>query len=706
MADIPGFTPEESLIIQEAERVGVLTDEDQRLIMQRADEAIANPATKPQIPSFGFGGIPRDDQTDAEGLRRGVAQTGKAMLSKDVAVAGAGLAGGVLSAPGGPGAAIVGGSLAAGAASAAFDNLENAAKALGIVEGEQKGVGEISQSAIRETGLDASFGVAGNFIKPWRAVRRMQGFIYGVRSPEVKQLMDRAAKFGIDLSSVDVGGAFPKGFARVVGIFPITGTPLRNQFFRKQEGISQATLDIIDSMAPNASLNRDTGVNMHRAAEGFRKEFVKIVGENYNRFRDLANNASVKNFIPTDLIKEAGDAAAKEIDEMRIPLTPLEDGVEEAIENTNAARSFVAKLARLPEHISYKQYEGLIGELKDLVEQGKFNFDSQMALNAKLSLEQGLMDYARTGFDTVGMPEAERKAIAEALETAHNFYSKGIADFQSPTASKFTRVDKNLFRAGPKVPGSLNADELERVVVNLKSVESIQDLRKLVGDDLINEVAAKRLNTAMEVATTNVTISGKTIPIIDAEKFAKEMGIPLKGATSRMTKVNVEGLNELLRTSGTSVKDLGEFLEVLRAVEEIGDPSLFVARRVQIGGAKAAFAALGIGAAAGAADFAATGGFASAGAIATAVIARAGASSISNPKILKLLTKVMDPKVGGEQLRVAAIRLVNVTNEMLQGEEQPTQPRPAPPSLRQMPAPSSAPRSPSIADNPLFGARR
>ena len=415
-----------------------------------------------------------------------------------------------------------GGALGTAASSLIFDSVEDMLRTFGVLAGRNPTVFERSETALKEGAIDLATAGVAPFIRPVLAARALLGKISGVTTKAAQDIAVRArGNFGINLGALDVGGAIPKGFAKLVGIFPYTGAPQRKAMEAKLGQAGVAIDKILNEIAPNATLGSALSINMTRAAENTFLEFRTTAGRLYDAFRGLAKDATVKEIIPTDSIRVFAREIADDIKSARIRKRGTTDapglvGELETAQLSGEGGKFISRpadsvgdyingLRELPELINMEQYRGLVSDLKSLIDKGKFEgFDIKRVVQAKEALEFDL-NAIRTDLLPDG---AEGEAIKSALEAANLFYSKGILQFQTTASKPFARVEKNIFTSGGKVPGSLNADEVERIAVNLKSPQAIQDLRQLVGDDLINQAARKRVEDAAEIATETIEISG------------------------------------------------------------------------------------------------------------------------------------------------------------------------------------------------------
>lgn len=614
------FTDEERRTLAAAARAGRLSREQKLAIIERnqaaSDGSVAGPPQKPTTLRELTGGV----------------------VGKDTFTAVGAIGGAALGTPAGPVGFAAGGALGAAGGSAFGDNVNNALRAIGVLGGEQKGVVDISKSAINEAALDVSFTGFGRALRPIIQTRRLGRRILGLSSIDARALANEANSLGIGLGAVDVGGAVPKGFAKVVGIFPFTGTPLRTAFVRKQGEAIAAHKAIINSLAPNAHLGSALSVNMTEAAINTRKEFVRTSGRLYTRFRQLANAGQAK--IPTDVPDGPVQVAKAIADDIAAKRIALKGGDELGVARVDEVGAFIAKLSKLPETINIKQYQGLVQDLQSLISKGDFdNFDVKRVVQMKTALENSLN--ALTG----------PQEVKQALASANKFYSEGIVKFQTPTAQKFLRTDKRMFSTGAAKPGTINRDDLTKIVVDLKSPEAVRDLRALVGDDLMSQAAAKRIQDAGAAALETIEISGHQLGIIDPKKFANALGISTKKLTTQG-----EGLQELLKGTGYSVEQLQSFVKVLERIEKQSDASQFVKRRVTLGGVAALGAAVGFGGAVG------SGGISVLALVGT-VLARKGSTVMASPQSLNAMITVLDENAKLPQVRIAAIRLLNVLRE-------------------------------------------
>ena len=357
----------------------------------------------------------------------------------------------------------------------------------------------------------------------------------------------------------------------------------------------------------------------------------------------------MKELIPTDSIQAAVRELTEVTDEGRIILrnqeelpAPVQDQME----------TFARRLQDLPELITPNQYRRLMRDFSKIMDA---NADNSGIIAAGTGMKRALeQDLANIRVDL--LPEDEARQIKDALDAANRFYAKGIVNFQTPTAQRFTRIDENIFGPGRVAPGTMNADEVRDFAINLKSPQAIRDLRTLVGDDLMRSAAAQHVNDAFQLSMKD--------GLLDAGAFAKNLG--LEGRPGLRQQEGVAA--QVLANSPVSVEDLRNFIDVAQSVVPPRDPSQFVTRRVTLGGAAALAGAAGLGGAM-------VGQVGTGTALALTLLSRHGSRIVSDPVKLRLLTTALDKQVAQSAGRQALARLIRVMSD--EGILQSEQPEPA-----------------------------
>ena len=110
--------------------------------------------------------------------------------------------------------------------------------------------------------------------------KREKGELIG---KDVKELYDAGKRIGVDILPMDISGKIGKMYGRVVGVFPITGSPLKTAAEKRGRQLNLVKNQVLNELAPNSHIS-DLGVDMFNAAKNSSKEFRKISGDLYKVF--------------------------------------------------------------------------------------------------------------------------------------------------------------------------------------------------------------------------------------------------------------------------------------------------------------------------------------------------------------------------------------------------------------------------------------
>lgn len=576
-------------------------------------------------------------------LETGEPRPAKSIIGRGEAAAVGGMVGAKIGAPVlPPYGMLAGGALGAAAGSLSLDSFTSL-KAM--LEGRSEDIPTATEqvgAAAREGYLDLAFGMAGAAFQPIKFARALLSKISGLATPIAKEIQAKAAKFGIGVGAVDVGGTLPQAYAKTIGVFPWSGTPFRKAEIAKRKQISGAIENILDTFGPNKIMS-DLGIDMVAAARGAHRSFRSTSAVLYKNVENAIEQAARQDIIPTDIVREVASGFAEQAKKgtIKIPIgkkqiaTHLVDSKGQPILKTiinfkelprasqETVIKFIDNLRSLPETITPTQYRQLKGDLSDLIGKNlRDGWDVKQLTEIKGALETGFNNL-RTDL----LPAGQGEAIKDFLTTANKFYSKGIVQFQTKVAKTFERVDKTIFKVGAETPGSLNADEIYQVAVNLKSPKQIGELTKLVGNKNMKAAASLHFETAVGSSTKQTSLLGEQYNTIDPFELEKSLG--LVGAS----KQKLAGVNELYKIGGVNLKDITDLIDVMKRIEEIRNPSEFIRRRLILAGMSGA-------AAVGGAGFIAGGGPVTIGAM--TLLSRHFSKIFADPKKLKLMTTAMD----------------------------------------------------------------
>ncbi len=469
----------------------------------------------------------------------------------------------------------------------------------------------------------------------------------------------RGEKAGIPVGAIDVTDSkLAKGAATVLGVFPYVGAPFRTLKATQREGAMLAKDRILNSMAPNVSLGQ-AGIDLEQAAKKTYDSFSDIAAANYERFYQMAGNASVKEIFPTTALRQTAWKMLSELGEARPPLIPKIDPksgikVERRLERPvdDPVANYAVQLLELPEYLTARQIRQVKFDIEDLFRKaGKEGFSTKRLTDLSQAQESALQSIRADR-----LPEGEGRAMVKALEDANVFYKDMAELFSGPTAQKFERVDPNIFKPGASKPGGLNADELAQTVFNSKSALAIADLRRIAGDENFQQLSRKWMEDAFNKGTLSREIGGQKVAVLDPGKIADALGLGEK-----QTRASREALSEMLKGSNVALKDVEDFVQVLKDVGGITIPeaSKFVARRAVLGGMRSVIGTFTLGTA-GTASPVAT--------IAGALFLRNTAKVLTDPEALKAMTGIIGPKTPADEKRVLLVRLLRAVGSE-EGEE-------------------------------------
>lgn len=594
------------------------------------------------------------------------ADAAKATGSRGTFRAAGGTAGSVLGMLAGksPQAAYSGGVLGAAGGDALYNVLESTKNAI---------TGEKSTTDPLQSPIDAAkdealwTGVLGEAGKAARAVSPAIGKLIGATGKEAKELKTIAEKWGIPLGAINVTpNETVKAFAKVAGVFPFIGTPIRKNTAIAEKALDQKIGDTLNDVAPTATL-QELGVDLTKAATTKFKSFRGASKALYDDFLNKADNATVKEIFPTSNIKQVAkdiqSLSQKEAIKLGESQTPGGSkfnelmGVPKATEevaNTKSFRkmtnphieNFLKDTLELPDNITATQVRGLQRDLQGIMKKtAAEGFDISRGVKLKKALE---LDFNSP--DVTKLPEQEAADMVNSLKRANEFFATNVKQFETVTGKKFGRVDKNIFKPQFFKPGSRQADEAFSAVFNSKSPEALNDLRTLVGPDPFRKAARKHLDQSLEKA-----IVEKENGVRSFDPDALESALGLDSPEGRNT------LKELLKGSPVKVQKLEELVKISKSIGsvEIPNVSTFLRRRAVLGGARAILTTVGAGAA-------------MMHPIHEIVFLAAGrklSKVLSNPASLDAMTTALDSTLPQKVQRAAAFRLLRNIPDMDEKEK-------------------------------------
>jgi hypothetical protein len=516
---------------------------------------------------------PRSEPQRPDHLRPGYEMTG-------------GMVGGALGAPAGPAGVLGGGALGAMAGSAIYDLTQDAAGALGLTEPQTRapGAAERLQNMGAAGRGDFVFGGIGQMAGPVarQAGKGVKSWALGLNTQTAREAADLALGQNIRVGPIHISPRkWVRGYAKVVGVFPFVGTPLRDGQARVVGDLDERAADLLNTLAPRTSL--DIGEEMTRAAERGYKRFRSVGAALYGNFEDVASRLSVADVVPTRALKETmaeyGERAAR--------TTPvLQSGTPMRSFGQDALGEWLQQVNDLPEHITVEQARGLQRQLNGIT---RNSIDGA----SDFARVTGMRDAVRQAINEIDvgrLPAEEAGEVKHALDVANSFWAENANTFQTATAKRFGRVNSNIFEQAFFKAGSLDRDEIFKAVFRSGSADAVLDLRKLVGGRIYNKAVRSYLDDAFQRARVPAKEGATIGEMFSAQKLERILNIEGEGGR--------EVLHRMLSHTPLNPRDLERFLKAAKTASDITirDPSSFVARRATLGGATAVLGGLAIGA--------------------------------------------------------------------------------------------------------------
>lgn len=564
----------------------------------------------------------------------------------------AGAAGGAfLGTPGGPPGMAIGGTagllggatMGAAAGSLMFDSIDDVVRFFRGTQRERD-VFDPTFRAIQEAREEFMFTAAAGSLGPFiRRIKPVAGKLLGVGKEGARRIADLAEAQQIPIGVIQATKSKAvKGVSRVLGVFPFVNVPFRKASETATQAVDARFNDILNTLAPNATVS-DLGVDLTKAAETKFGKFRRVAGALYKRFDDLAASASVPDFVPTENVRRLANELITRAEEGRIA---LRSGETLKAPSADQVQDFLGQLSDLPERMTVIQARELQRTLQNLIgSAGRDGFDIGRLVDAKKALE---VDLNNPLVDL--LPREEADTIVDSLNKANDFYASTIKRFQTPTAGKFGRVDRNIFKSGAFKAGSVNEDELFASVFSTKSPQALDDLRALVGAEQFRSTGRTFLNRSFNQSISGV--KGRSVAF-NADDFAQRIGLT--------TDDGRKSLQKMLKGSLVTVKEMENFVDVTRAAGSftVPDVSVFLQRRLTLTGLRNIAGGLTMLAGAGVNPVATA---------AAVLMARQAGKILTNPAQLRLMTRVLDETIPNQQRRALLLRLGRL---VLDGSDEP-----------------------------------
>ena len=496
-------------------------------------------------------------------------------------------------------------------------------------------------------------------------------------------LYNAAKRQNFPLSLSEGGNMISRGYGKVIGVFPFVGNPIKSKVTQSANFLNKSADDTLNTFGPNVMLTK-LGIDMTKASQKTYGEFRRVSSFFYDDFYKAVNAVDNTPIISTQNFKNSLQSFTKLVDDGVIKLTTggkLKSPQKDILYNYAKSGG-----KGIPKYINATQYQSLIDDIQYYMRSAQksepYNLKVLTGLKSALETDLRLLtksDYQENLLKNVYPLNKSNSQlldpnllsdIATKLKFADKVYAQGLEGsiinglkksgivketdnivpivgkkaFEKPIASMFKKVDKNIFKPGFEVPGSITSDDLATALLKKNSVspQLIDDLRTLVGEKQFNRFVRARLQTGFDdslyaVGKENVGLT------FDPYRFQKNLGLD--------TKVGRDLLEVMLKDSKMTIQQLDDFFVIAKnhAGLTMPDVGSFMARRLTLAGPQA-IAGLAVGATTFSNPILG---------VSLVYMARKTSGFLANPKQLDTVMKVLDPKSTASQMKVASLKLID-----------------------------------------------
>ena len=600
------------------------------------------------------------------------------------------------------GGVVAGSALGRGMSGAAYDFINDLIRLTAGIE-KPTDTEDTGMRALVEMRNSAAFTTMAAGLGPLAAyLRPVLGKVLGLGGDAsgMSKLAERyQIPIGISIAATgDMAGNAVKGFGKIIGVFPLIGSIMKDRQLRAlvktkqaletQSGLIGSAEDFYraqyklltkdEKVAFNKELTEygfnnldeaieaqirleayapiqhmtDVGMFMHKSAQDRYNRFSYVNNLLYDSFEKTAGKIS-QPFIGTSHTKGVGNMLRERIDQYKITLNNYETYKPQLNEMENF---IVNTLGNLPDYVNPLQLRGLQKEINKIYGNMRGEFGANFAgadilAEARKAITTDLNNFAgwKQGLS------AEDKATAEvakrALLRANSVFARLSPIYKSQAAKKFKLIDENMFSPGPELPGWNYSDELYNIVMSKKiTPQAITQVKELIGQEAFDSVTrtwlneglknSLRRNNPIDLMVDAPTARGTRPKRIMVTDYAVDPDALIRNIG--FDEPGFEAMIDAAGLNGKVVKDnIKNLVDIARKIEgqDIGNPFALVKRRIALGGIRTGFKTFSFGAAAGVGGGAAVFGPAP---VIAGLLARYTADFLSSPNVLKNYSQVID----------------------------------------------------------------
>ena len=496
-------------------------------------------------------------------------------------------------------------------------------------------------------------------------------------------LYNAAKRQNFPLSLSEGGNMISRGYGKVIGVFPFVGNPIKSKVTQSANFLNKSADDTLNTFGPNVMLTK-LGIDMTKASQKTYGEFRRVSSFFYDDFYKAVNAVDNTPIISTQNFKNSLQSFTKLVDDGVIKLTTggkLKGPQKDILYNYAKSGG-----KGIPKYINATQYQSLIDDIQYYMRSAQksepYNLKVLTGLKSALETDLRLLtksDYQENLLKNVYPLNKSNSQlldpnllsdIATKLKFADKVYAQGLEGsiinglkksgivkktddivpivgkkaFEKPIASMFKKVDKNIFKPGFEVPGSITSDDLATALLKKNSVspQLVDDLRTLVGEKQFNKFVRARLQKGFDDSLYDAGKESVGL-IFNPYIFQKNLGLN--------TKVGRDLLEVMLKDSKMTIQQLDDFFVIAKNHAGLSMPDVgsFMARRLTLAGPKA-ITGLAVGATTYSNPILG---------LSLVYMARKTSGFLANPKQLDTVMKVLDPKSTASQMKVASLKLID-----------------------------------------------
>ena len=389
---------------------------------------------------------------------------------------------------------------------------------------------------------------------------------------EGEKVAEDASKLGVELTPLQVGTRdLGKTVVNVMGRFPFIGTAAKRSAQTTDEQVKRILDEMPERVGPLLS-GSGLGFRIFDDANNLVKEVSKNFGEQYDDLFLRASKSGVE-VVP----RQTGEVIDGVLDNIKKNTPTSAGAITTPAKASNIAKRFIENNLSELDNMSLGQADELLSKVDQAIASAPSSIKKQVA--QKLNPVKGAIKADILNNMTGEGSEQIGKELAELDGEFSNTMS---TLFETATAKKFQSVKRQGLRgvdASSENATRVAVDKLSKIVTDLDSPQSIEELRRLVPKETFNQVAARSLSDAYSSALRE-TANGATE--LRPDKLERVFGLSGK-STSRK-----EAWAELLKDSGYSQKNIETLVETTKKIHDAPVPNIstFIARRATIGGVK------------------------------------------------------------------------------------------------------------------------